>query len=98
MTVEHLPEGWELEAALRDATDLGGLVRAKLSGGVLTAIDGIVSLAGSAHDERVRLLACRELLGLAQQLGAVELGPVERLWHQVMGEVAAREQGQGAAG
>ena len=97
MTVERLPDGWELEAALRDATDLGSLVRAKLSGGVLTAIDGVIALAGSAHDERVRLLACRELLSLAQQLGAVELGPIEAFWHEVMREASAAsgQDGQG---
>jgi hypothetical protein len=95
MTVERLPDGWELEAALRDATDLGSLVRAKLSGGVLTAIDGIVGLASSAHDERVRLLACRQLLDLARELAAVELGPVEKLWHEVMASAASGQDGQG---
>jgi hypothetical protein len=95
MTVERLPEGWELEAALRDATDLGELVRAKLSGGVLTAIDGVIALAGSAHDERVRLLACRQLIDLARELAAVELGPVEKLWQEVMASAASGQDGQG---
>jgi hypothetical protein len=95
MTVERLPEGWELEAALRDATDLGELVRAKLSGGVLTAIDGVLALAGSAHDERVRLLACRQLIDLARELAAVELGPVEKLWQEVMASATSGQDGQG---
>jgi hypothetical protein len=93
MTVERLPEGWELEAALRDATDLGSLVRAKLSGGVLTAIEGIVGLAASAHDERVRLLACRELRSLAQQVGTVELGPVDAFWHGLLRDVEQAQDG-----
>jgi hypothetical protein len=95
MTVERLPDGWELEAALHDATDLGSLVRAKLSGGVLTAIDGIISLAASAGDQRVRLLACRELLSLAQQVGTVELGPVDAFWREVMASAASGQDGQG---
>jgi hypothetical protein len=94
MTVEHLPEGWELEAALRDATDLGELVRAKLSGGVLTAIDGVIALAGAAHDERVRLLACRQLIDLARELAAMELGPAEKLWQEVMASAASGQDGQ----
>jgi hypothetical protein len=86
MELERLPAGWELEAALREANDLPSLVRAKLEAGLLTAVDGIMALTSSAHDERVKLLACREIIALAQQLAAVELDPVSDLMRQVFGE------------
>jgi hypothetical protein len=93
MDLERLPAGWELEAALREATDLPSLVRAKLEAGLLTAVDGIVALASSAHDERVRLLACREVITLAQALGAVELDPISDLMRQVFGEASRSPDG-----
>jgi hypothetical protein len=93
MDLERLPAGWELEAALREATDLPSLVRAKLEAGLLTAVDGIMALAGSAHDERVKLLACRETIALAQSLAAVELDPVSDLMRKVFAEATRLSDG-----
>ena len=90
MTVERLPEEWDLEAAIHSATDLPTLVRGRLSAGLLAAIDSIVGLATSATDERIRLLAAREVVALAQALAAVELGPVSDLMRAVWDDVSRR--------
>jgi hypothetical protein len=94
MTVERLPEGWDLEAAIHAATDLPTLVRSKLGAGLLAAVDGVVGLATSATDERVRLLAAREVIALSQQLGAVELSPVSDLMRAVWADVGRGDPGR----
>jgi hypothetical protein len=95
MTAERLPEDWDIEAMLREATDLPELVRSKLSGGLLAAVDGLVTLATSATDERVRVTACREVVELSQALAAVELGPVSNLMREVWEDLGRGPDGPG---
>jgi hypothetical protein len=74
----RLPDlaGWDAAAAL-EATPATPeeLLRARLEGAVLVAVDGIIALAQSAREERTRLAACREVLALAEHFGQVQGDP-----------------------
>jgi hypothetical protein len=74
----RLPDlaGWDAAAAL-EATPATPeeLLKARLEGAVLVAVDGIIALAQSAREERTRLAACREVLDLAQHFAAIQGDP-----------------------
>jgi hypothetical protein len=86
MTVEQASE-WTIDSALAKATDLATIVKNKLAGGFIAAIDTVVNLASSATNEQVKVTASRTLIRLALELGAVKLDQVTEFEHAVAKEL-----------
>jgi hypothetical protein len=73
--------------SLASAVDISEIVRNKLAGGFIDAVDCLVNLASSATDERTKVTASWRVIRLALELGAVKLDQVTEFEHAVAKEL-----------